>query len=58
MEKKSMYIGEPESFFTNARRANAEGVVEVTLPINLYKALGIEIGDPVKVWVKKLKKEE
>ena len=58
MNKEKLSYGEPESFFTTARRANDRDVVEVTIPMNLCKVLGIEIGDQLKVWVKKVKKEE
>ncbi len=50
-------IGEPIPFVAEARKANKEGTVIITIPNNTCKVLGIELGDSLKLWVKKLKQQ-
>lgn len=43
-----------ESYFATVRKANAEGVKEITLDKSICNYLGLKVGDKVKVWLKKV----
>lgn len=51
------HIEYPESFIAMVRKGNTEGVKEITIPSNLCEYLGLEPGDTIKVWIKKVIKE-
>ena len=41
-------------FFPKIRKGNNEGLLEITVDKSICDYLGLQIGDKVKVWIKKV----
>ena len=60
-EKQDKYyipIEKTESFPAMIRKGNSEGVKVITIPFRVCEFLGLTDGNDVKVWIKKITKEE
>lgn len=49
---------ETESFLAKVRKGNAEKQKELTIDAKVSEFLGLEAGDTLKVWIKKIADKE
>ena len=52
-----MELGEPEMFLGNIRKGNSEELLEITIPKKLVEFMGLEQGNKVRIWIKKIEEE-
>ena len=54
MNKQNLYVGMPESFVADiVVIGNSKGVI---IPVEILRANDWDLGDTLKVWIKKIKK--
>ena len=56
VNNENVELGYPDSFFKKIFLIGGD-TKGITIPMELTKCLGLEVGDTVKVWIKKVHKE-
>ena len=57
VNKENVEIGQPDSFFRQIILI-AGKTKGMTIPIDLVRGLNLEVGDTIKVWIKKVHNNE